>query len=69
MANSHRRTKPTTSFTLEPRQIAFLEETAAGLKSNRSWVLGRIIDLFMRSPSNLTPTIVAGSGDVQEAAD
>jgi hypothetical protein len=63
MPRNHGRTKPTTSFTLEPKQIAFLEETAAACKSTRSWVLGRIIDLFMLAPKNLTITTLATTPD------
>lgn len=68
MATAHRRTKPTTSFTLEQRHIVFLEETAAEVKSNRSWVLGRILDLFMSSPNNLIVTPVATTHDEQAVA-
>jgi hypothetical protein len=56
MTVEHRRTKPTTSFTLTPRHIEFLEMMAANTQTNRSWVLGRIIDLFMSSPNNLIAT-------------
>lgn len=67
MNKDHRRTKPTTSFTLEPRQIEFLDTTALSVKANRSWVLGRIIDLFMRAPTNLIASDVVITNDEQAA--
>jgi ABC-type antimicrobial peptide transport system permease subunit len=68
MATEHRRSKPTTSFTLTPRHIAYLEKVAADCQSNRSWVLGRIIDLFMSSPSNLIATNVTAITDEERVA-
>lgn len=67
MASERHRSKPTTSFTLTPRHIAFLERTALEYQSNRSWVLGRILDLFMSSPNNLITTNVAIDADVRAA--
>jgi hypothetical protein len=68
MATEHRRSKPTTSFTLTPRHIEFLEKMAADCQSNRSWVLGRIIDLFMSSPNNLITTNVTAINDEEAVA-
>lgn len=68
MTKPRSRNKPTTSFTLDERHIAFLEETAAEHHSNRSWVLGRIIDLFMLAPKNITSkNLTTATADEQAA--
>jgi hypothetical protein len=67
MSSAHRRNKPTTSFTLEQRHVDFLDSKAVELKSTRSWVLGRILDLFMASSNNLVITHVGSTNDEQAA--
>jgi hypothetical protein len=59
MTANHARNKPTVAFSLTPEHIALIDRLCEEYHIwNRSWVVGRILDLFTQSPKNLTITSV-----------